>query len=114
MAFVPDAESEGGAIGPDELSDSLTHDPGDGRKLACKREALNDGEEAISWVGWRRGAPGWRAIHLGVLVALLAILVHGAIDNPYFKNDLSVEFWALVALTWAGRRWGRPPASGGG
>jgi O-antigen ligase len=68
----------------------------------------------ISWVGWRRGAPGWRAIHLGVLVALLAILVHGAIDNPYFKNDLSVEFWALVALTWAGRRWGRPPASGGG
>jgi O-antigen ligase len=67
----------------------------------------------VSWIGWRRGAPGWRPIHLGVLVALLAILVHGAIDNPYFKNDLSVEFWALVALTWAGRRWGAPASSGG-
>jgi O-antigen ligase len=69
----------------------------------------------VSWRGWRHGAPGWRAFHLGVLVALLAVLVHGAIDNPYFKNDLSVEFWALLALTWAGRRWGRvadEPAAG--
>lgn len=68
---------------------------------------------AVSSIGWRRAAPGWRAIHLGVLVALVAVLVHGAIDNPYFKNDLSVEFWALVALTWAGRRWGAPGSGGG-
>ena len=62
----------------------------------------------LSWLGWRRGGAGWRALHLGVLVALAAVAVHGAVDNPYFKNDLSVEFWALVALSWAGWRWGRP------
>jgi len=67
----------------------------------------------VSWTCWRGGSPGWRALHLGVLVALLGILVHGAIDNPYFKNDLSVEFWALVALTWAGWRWGRRAAISG-
>lgn len=69
----------------------------------------------VCWLGWRQGTPAWRPIHLGVLVALLAVLVHGAIDNPYFKNDLSVEFWALIALTWAGRRWAGPrdrPATG--
>jgi O-antigen ligase len=65
----------------------------------------------VSWLGWRRGGVEWRALHLGVLVALLAILVHGAVDNPYFKNDLSLEFWALAALTWAGWRWGRKATS---
>lgn len=61
----------------------------------------------LSWLGWRRGGAGWRALHLGVLVAMGAVLVHGAVDNPYFKNDLSLEFWALVALSAAGWRWGR-------
>lgn len=59
----------------------------------------------VSWRGWRRGAPAWRPIHLGVLLALVAVLVHGMVDVPYFKNDLSVEFWGLVALSFAGRRW---------
>jgi O-antigen ligase len=68
----------------------------------------------VSWLGWRRGGAEWRALHLGVLIALLAILVHGAVDNPYFKNDLSVEFWALVALSWAGWRWARPRERAGG
>jgi putative inorganic carbon (HCO3(-)) transporter len=58
----------------------------------------------VSWAGWRRGAPAWRSVHLGVLLALVAVLVHGAIDNPYFKNDLSVEFWTLAALAWTGWR----------
>ena len=57
----------------------------------------------VSWLGWRQGGSEWRPLHLGVLIALLAVLVHGAVDNPYFKNDLSLEFWALAALTWAGR-----------
>ncbi len=30
--------------------------------------------------------------------AMLALLVHGLVDVPYFKNDLSVLFWLLVAI----------------
>lgn len=48
--------------------------------------------------GWLRGAPAWRALSLGAVLALLAILVHGMVDTPYFKNDLSLEFWAIAAL----------------
>jgi putative inorganic carbon (hco3(-)) transporter len=64
----------------------------------------------VSWRGWRLGEPGWRAVQLGVLAALAAVLVHGMVDTPYFKNDLSLEFWTLVALAWAGRHWGSTPA----
>jgi O-antigen ligase len=58
-----------------------------------------------AWRGWRSGASGWKPIHFGVLLALLAVLVHGLVDVPYFKNDLSLEFWGLTAMTWAGWRW---------
>lgn len=51
-----------------------------------------------SWRGWRRGDAGWRAVHLGVLLALVAVVVHGLVDVPYWKNDLSLEFWALLSL----------------
>ncbi len=37
-------------------------------------------------------------ILLGLLAAMLAILIHGIVDVPYFKNDLAVMFWLLVAL----------------
>lgn len=30
--------------------------------------------------------------------ALVAILVHGLVDVPYFKNDLAVQFWILAGL----------------
>lgn len=60
---------------------------------------------AVSWRGWRRGDWEWRAIHFGVLLALVGIVIHGMVDVPYFKNDLSIEFWALVGITWAGLRW---------
>lgn len=56
----------------------------------------------VSWRGWRRATPDWRPIHLGVSLALIAVVVHGLVDVPYFKNDLSVEFWTLVAVSWAG------------
>jgi putative inorganic carbon (HCO3(-)) transporter len=60
----------------------------------------------ISWRGWRRGEAAWSPYHLGVLLALIAVVVHGMVDVPYFKNDLSLEFWSIVAITLAGRRWG--------
>ena len=34
----------------------------------------------------------------GLAASLVAILVHGLVDVPYFKNDLSMEFWVIVAL----------------
>lgn len=37
-------------------------------------------------------------ISFGISLALSYILLHGLIDVPYFKNDLSVLFWMLLAL----------------
>lgn len=69
------------------------------------------------WHGWRRGASRWRPMQLGIMLALAAVVVHGLVDVPYFKNDLSVEFWVLLGLSWAGIDWGvgdaqRQPAVG--
>lgn len=76
------------------------------------------GVAAFAWIfglavvsavrAWRRLPEPWAAIGLGVLLALVAILAHGLVDVPYWKNDLSVEFWALLALPVAGLRWARP------
>ncbi|HKV31585.1 MAG TPA: O-antigen ligase family protein [Candidatus Dormibacteraeota bacterium] len=56
----------------------------------------------IAWRGWIRGDVDWRPFELGVLLALVAVVVHGLVDVPYFKNDLSFEFWVLLAIAWAG------------
>lgn len=58
-----------------------------------------------SWRGWRQGAPDWRPLQLGIGLALVAVVVHGLVDVPYFKNDLALEFWAIMGLAWAGNRW---------
>jgi hypothetical protein len=34
----------------------------------------------------------------GVLAALVVWTVHGFVDSPYWKNDMSAEFWSLAAL----------------
>lgn len=36
---------------------------------------------------------------LGLSLFLIAILVHGLIDIPYFKNDLAFIFWLIFALS---------------
>ena len=56
---------------------------------------------ARSWRGWRQRDAGWRAVHLGVLLALVAVVVHGLVDVPYWKNDLSLEFWTVLSLSLA-------------
>ena len=58
----------------------------------------------VTWRGWRASEPDWRPIELGVMLAMVAIVVHGLVDVPYFKNDLSLQFWALIGLAWAGSR----------
>ena len=35
---------------------------------------------------------------VALMAAMVAILVHGFLDTPYFKNDLAVEFWVLVGV----------------
>jgi len=37
----------------------------------------------------------------GLLLAMLAIIVHGIVDVPYFKNDLAIMFWLWMALVGA-------------
>lgn len=39
-----------------------------------------------------------RGIAYGTLASLLVIIIHGLVDVPYFKNDLSVLFWLIVSL----------------
>ena len=45
---------------------------------------------------------GWWQRHdlmlLGVGVTMIAILAHGLLDTPYWKNDLAAVFWIVVAL----------------
>jgi len=57
-----------------------------------------------SWHGWRVRQSEWRPLELGVFLALVAVVVHGLVDVPYFKNDLAVEFWVLLGLAWAGNQ----------
>jgi O-antigen ligase len=40
----------------------------------------------------------YRPILWGAVGALVLYTVHGLFDSPYWKNDLSVEFWLLAAL----------------
>lgn len=37
-------------------------------------------------------------LYLGLLTAMLAIIIHGLVDVPYFKNDLSALFFILLSL----------------
>jgi len=55
-----------------------------------------------AWQGSRSSDANWRAIEIGILLAMVAVVVHGLVDVPYFKNDLSLQFWTLLGLAWAG------------
>jgi O-antigen ligase len=55
----------------------------------------------LLWKGWRgfaRTSGFHRAVLWGTSAAFITVLVHGIFDTPYFKNDLSLEFWAVAAL----------------
>jgi len=38
-------------------------------------------------------------LSLGVGASLLVIIIHGIVDVPYFKNDLSILFWIIIGVT---------------
>lgn len=39
-----------------------------------------------------------RVLGFGCAASLIVLLVHGLVDVPYFKNDLSLLFWAQVVI----------------
>ncbi|MBI3963409.1 MAG: O-antigen ligase family protein [Candidatus Kerfeldbacteria bacterium] len=43
-------------------------------------------------------------LSVGLLAAFTTLLVHGLVDVPYFKNDLAMLFWLLLATTVVHRR----------
>jgi O-antigen ligase len=56
---------------------------------------------------YRRGDELIRAVSIGLLMAMTALLVHGLVDVPYFKNDLAVLFWFLLIAgeaIWSGQK----------
>lgn len=65
----------------------------------------------VTWRGWREASGEWRTIELALLLALVAVVVHGLVDVPYFKNDLSLLFWTTIGLALAGTSgvWNRRP-----
>lgn len=42
-------------------------------------------------------------LHFALIIAMLTLLVHGLVDATYWKNDLSVLFWMLLALGYVAR-----------
>lgn len=56
---------------------------------------------ALLWLGWRAwpSVGGvYRAAMWGALASLIMWATHGVFDTPYFKNDMSAEFWIVAAV----------------
>jgi O-antigen ligase len=47
----------------------------------------------VTWL--RLATSNWRL----TIPILIALLVHGLVDVPYFKNDLAIAFWLLILIT---------------
>ncbi|HEY3195098.1 MAG TPA: O-antigen ligase family protein [Candidatus Dormibacteraeota bacterium] len=50
------------------------------------------------WRAFARATGFHRALLWGLGTAFVMITVHGLVDNPFWKADLSLEFWLLAAL----------------
>jgi putative inorganic carbon (hco3(-)) transporter len=56
---------------------------------------------SLLWRAWRNFGSAndlYRPLLWGVFGAWVVFVVHGLVDSPYWKNDLSLEFWILAAL----------------
>ncbi|MFA5644266.1 MAG: O-antigen ligase family protein [Patescibacteria group bacterium] len=47
---------------------------------------------------WQEKHTKDKYLSLGLFSSMLIILIHGLVDVPYFKNDLSILFWIIVSL----------------
>jgi O-antigen ligase len=54
--------------------------------------------EWTGWLAWPTAEPSHRALLWGTLGGLVLWFMHGLVDSPYWKNDMSVEFWLIAAL----------------
>jgi hypothetical protein len=50
------------------------------------------------WLAFSRATGFYRALLWGVSGSLVLWGVHGLVDSPYWKNDMSIEFWIIAAL----------------
>ena len=62
------------------------------------------------WTLWRPADGFWKPVVWGIVGAFVLWFAHGMVDSPYWKNDMSVEFWMLVALVLVAERAIRRPA----
>ncbi|MFH1582873.1 MAG: O-antigen ligase family protein, partial [Candidatus Falkowbacteria bacterium] len=47
---------------------------------------------------YRLRVTDYKFLNIGLICAMTVIVIHGLVDVPYFKNDLAVMFWLLVAM----------------
>ena len=55
----------------------------------------------LMYRGWRAfplASGFYRALLWGVSGSLVLWAIHGLVDSPYWKNDMSMEFWILAAI----------------
>lgn len=55
----------------------------------------------LMWRAWRSFDSAQdlgRPLLWGLFAAWVVFVVHGLVDSPYWKNDLSLEFWTLAAI----------------
>ncbi len=52
----------------------------------------------IGFKNCRQLIVNYKYINIGLICAMVAIVIHGIVDVPYFKNDLSIMFWLFVAM----------------
>ncbi|MBX4187569.1 MAG: O-antigen ligase family protein [Candidatus Doudnabacteria bacterium] len=53
---------------------------------------------AIIYFSLRRYKAEPHILSFAAAMFLLAMIVHGMVDAPYFKNDLSVLFWSMISI----------------
>lgn len=64
--------------------------------------AVAQGRRALALGPWPR------ALGVGLLGLVVAFVVHGVADVPYFKNDQALAFWAILGLQLGSLSSGRP------
>ncbi len=71
---------------------------------------------AMLWLLGLAVQRAWQVRDLAALAAIAAIVGHGLVDVPWFKNDLAVLWWVVLSLPWLGQDvaaadGGPPPAT---
>jgi hypothetical protein len=47
---------------------------------------------------WKNEDNYKKVIALGLIAAMIAMVGHGMVDVPFFKNDLAVMWWLMIGL----------------